>query len=216
MSDQAIRDRDARQVWATKGSAHDTLVKVAGIALPMVAGVLAAIMVFSPLTATRDVSFVLAKNNVAVAKERLRITQALYRGEDGRGRPFRLVAGSAVQASSKDPVVNLKDLSAEITLTEGPATMQAKGGRYDMTAETVSIDGPMVFNTADGYRMTARDVNLNLTTRLMNSGGSVDGHIPLGTFSAGHFSADLGARSVVLEGRAHLHIDQRNGRGWRP
>jgi lipopolysaccharide export system protein LptC len=216
MSEQAIRERGARQRWAAKGGRHDIVVRAAGVAMPLAAGMLAAIMIFTPLANTKDVSFVLAKNNVALAKERLRITRALYRGEDSQGRPFRLSAGSAVQLSSKDPVVRLNALSAQIALSEGPATMQATGGRYDMNSETVSIDGPMMFATADGYKITARDVSLNLKTRLLNSGGMVDGRIPLGSFSAGHMSADLATHAVTLDGHAHLHIDQRGGRGWKP
>lgn len=215
LSAQAIRERGARQSWAAKGSRHDVIVRATGIILPMAAGVLGAIMIFTPLTSTKDVSFVLAKNNVAIAKERLRITQALYRGEDSQGRAFQLKAGSAIQATSKDPVVKLKDLSAQIVLTEGPATIRANGGNYDMDSETVSINGPMLFNTADGYQMAARDVSLDLKSRLLRSGGAVDGHIPLGNFSAGHLAADLATRTVTLEGHAHLHIDQRGGRGWK-
>ena len=57
--------------------------------------------------------------------------------------------------------------------------------------------------------------SLDLKSRLLRSGGAVDGHIPLGNFSAGHLAADLATRTVTLEGHAHLHIDQRGGRGWK-
>jgi lipopolysaccharide export system protein LptC len=40
----------------------------------------------------------------------------------------------------------------------------------------------------------------------------VDGQMPLGSFSAGRMQADLEARTVTLEGRAHLHIVQGRGR----
>jgi lipopolysaccharide export system protein LptC len=116
-----------------------------------------------------------------------------------------------VQASSRDPVVKLNDLSASITLAEGPAMLMAKAGRYDMDREIVSIDGPLVFQSADGYRLATRDVAVGLKSRRIASGGPVDGRMPLGTFSAGRISADLQARTVVLDGRARLHIVQ--GRG---
>ena len=215
MSEQAIRKRRERQSWAAVGSRHDKTIRFAAIFAPASAFILAAFLVLTPIASNRDVSFVLAKSNVAVAKERLRITQALYRGEDSAGRPFQLTADSAVQATSKDPVVKLGHLAAQILFAEGPATIHANGGSYDMDNENVVINGPMLFNTADGYQMTARDVSLNLKTRLLKSGGAVDGRIPLGSFSAGQLQADLGTRTVMLQGRAHLHIDQRSGRGWK-
>jgi lipopolysaccharide export system protein LptC len=204
--------RSARQRWAAPRSSHDRVVKVARILLPVAIGLLGTALILAPLSMTGDVSFVLAKDTVAMAKERLRVTAATYRGEDGNGQPFVLRAGSAVQASSREPVVKLKDLSANITLPEGPATFEAGNGRYNMDQEVVHIDGPVTFNSADGYRLTTRDVAIGLKTRRLASGGPVEGQMPLGTFSAGQIRADLEARSVILEGRAHLHIVQGQAR----
>jgi lipopolysaccharide export system protein LptC len=216
MSEQAIRERNVRKIWAAVGSRHDRIVRVAQVLLPALGGSFAAVMILAPLSAQNDVSFVLAKNNVAFAKERMKITNATYRGEDSEGRSFQIRAGSAIQATSRDPLVMLSQLSAQIGLTEGLATMAANTGQYDMNAENVRINGPMVFRTADNYQMTARDVSLDLKTRQITSAGAVDGHIPLGSFKADHLSADIATRTVTLQGNAHLHIDQRSGRGWKP
>jgi lipopolysaccharide export system protein LptC len=75
-----------------------------------------------------DVSFVLDKNKVDVAPERLRIDAAEYRGADDKGRPFKLHAGSAVQRSSAEPIVQLNDLSAEIRSTTGPPRSMPSAG----------------------------------------------------------------------------------------
>jgi lipopolysaccharide export system protein LptC len=211
MSDLPI-SRTARQIWARPGSSHDWVIGISRFVIPMGIVGLAVVMILAPLAVRGDISFVLAKDNVAVAKERMRVTAATYRGEDGKGQPFELKAGSAVQASSRDPVVKLNDLSASITLADGPAMLMAKAGRYDMDREIVSIDGPLVFQSADGYRLATRDVAVGLKSRKIASGGPVDGRMPLGTFSAGRISADLQARTVVLDGRARLHIVQGRGR----
>ncbi len=174
----------------------------------MVVGVLLVALVCAPLLKGREVSFVLAKDSVALAQERLRITAALYRGEDSKGQPFNIRAGSAVQVSAKDPVVRMTDLRAEIQQPEGPSVIAANAGRYDMNKEVVSIDGPVQFTTADGYRLATRDVAIGLKTRRIASGGPVAGNMPLGTFSADKITGDLTGRAIVLEGRAHLHIVQ--------
>ncbi len=154
----------------------------------------------------------LAKDNVQIARERMRVTAATYRGEDGKGQPFQLTAGSAVQATSRDPVVKLNDLTANILLKDGPASLHADTGRYDMDREIVSVVGPVVFVSSGGYRLQTRDVAIGLKTRKLASGGPVDGRMPLGSFSADRIEADLGARSVTLEGRARLHIVQARAR----
>jgi lipopolysaccharide export system protein LptC len=209
---QAIpRVRNRRESWAAPGSSHDRVVHVARIVLPLGIGVLVALLAAAPLTSGRDISFVLSKDRVDVATERLRVTEALYRGQDQRGQPFTLRAGSAVQVSSRVPVVKLADLSAKIALADGPATVTANTGRYDMSAERVYIDGPVRFDGPDRYAMETRDVAVDLTTRQVVSGGAVDGAMRLGTFSGDRLRADLNQRTVLLEGRARLHIVRGGG-----
>lgn len=212
MRDPESSERTARRLWAAPNGRHDRLIRVARIGLPAIIGILSAGLVFAPLTMRGEISFVLDKDKVAMAKERMRVTAATYRGEDAKGQPFTLRAGSAVQASSREPVVKLSDLSATIGLSDGPAMLRADAGRYDMDREIVNIDGPILFTSADGYRLSTRDVAVGLKSRKLASGGPVDGQMPLGNFRADRLSADLNARTVTLEGRARLHIVQRRAR----
>ena len=213
MSIQADQQRHVRRHWARPGGSHDRLVARLKNWLPVLVGVLAALLVMAPFTGGDKVSFVLDKNKVEVAKERMRVSEALYRGEDSKGQPFSLRAGSAVQKSSREPIVDLNDMSARILLSEGPAVLKARKGRYDMDKERVAVDGPVQFEAAGGYRLTTRDVGIDLKTRRMRSAGRVDGRIPIGTFSGDHLDADLNARTVTLNGRASLRIEQNGIKG---
>lgn len=208
MSEIADSVRDARQRWAAPHGSHDRLIGFLGWLLPSAIGVLAAFLAIAPLAMRNEVSFVLAKDKVEVAKERMRVTEAMYRGEDSKGQPFALRAGSAIQATSRVPVVRLNNLLAEIRLPDGPAQVRANQGRYDMNRETVAIDGPILFTAADGYRLETRNVAVDLKSRQVQSTGPVDGRMPLGTFSANMMRADLPNRTVTLDGRARLRIVQ--------
>lgn len=206
MSRAARIERTQRQVWAAPGSSHDRLVALLQIALPIGIGVLAAFLVVMPLFGGGDISFVLDKNKVAIARERMKIESAQYRGQDTKGQAFTLDAGSAVQKSSADPVVQLKKLAAEIQLSDGPARIKADTGRYDMRSEQVMVDGPIDVTAANGYRLDTQDATVDLKSRTLQSGGTVSGSTPMGTFSADRLSADLEARSVKLQGNARLRI----------
>ncbi len=206
MSELAVRARGARQQWAAPGGRHDRLVRVSAVALPMGVGVLAAFLVMAPLTRGSDVSFVLDRNKVAMAHERLRAEAATYRGHDAKGQPFSLNAGSAVQHSQADPLVRLQRLTADLTLADGLATVQANSGRYDMTGERLAMDGPVRVLAPRGYRLDTRDATLDLKTRRMVSGGAATGTVPQGVFSADRMRADLGTRDVQLDGHARLRI----------
>lgn len=212
MSELADRARTARQLWAATGSSHDRVIAILRLVLPVAIVVLVIFLALAPLTVGRDISFVLSKDRVDLARERMRVTAATYRGQDSNGQPFILNAASAVQVSSRDPIVRLQTLAARIQLKDGPARVDANHGRYDMDDEKVAIDGPVRFRSADGYRIDTRDVDIDLKTRTAASKGPVTGTMNVGSFSGDHLSADLNSRVIVLEGRARLHIVQGQAR----
>jgi lipopolysaccharide export system protein LptC len=169
---------------------------------------LLAYLALAPLQKGPEISFILDKTKVDVARERMRVQSARYMGQDNLGRPFTIDAASAVQATSRDPIVDITGMSAELRLDRGPATITAEKGRYDMEAERVDVVGPIMFTAADGYRLRTRDVAVDLQERRLQSRGRVDGTMPLGRFSADRMTADLPSREVTLSGRARLHIVQ--------
>lgn len=204
--------RTARQRWAAPGSTHDRVVAVARAALPMSIGVLAAFLVAAPLTMGGDVSFVLDKNKVAVASERMRLQRALYRGQDDKGQPFSLSAGSAVQKSSAEPVVQLQQLAAQIRLADGPARLKSNAGRYDIDLQQVTSDGPVNFTAANGFDLTTSKAVVDLKTRQLHGDGGVTGNGPQGRFSADAMQANLETHQILLDGNVRLRIAARRTR----
>ncbi len=208
MSKRAEIQRNKRQHYAVPSGSHDRRIKLLTFILPTCVGALAAVLALAPFTLAGELSFVLDKDSVDVARERMRVTEAVYRGEDSQGRPFSLKAGSAVQRSSREPVVELNDLSARILLSEGPAQIRANIGRYDMDRESVRVVGPIQAETSDGYRLTTNNVTLDLKERTLVSDDPVEGRTNIGTFRADSLQADLKVRTVTLEGNAQLRIQQ--------
>ena len=207
MSEIARQERTRRQRRAAPGSAHDRLIATLMVALPIAIGVLAAFLVMAPLFMRGDTSFVLDKNKVDVAQERMRLRAAEYRGQDAKGQPFVIDAGSAVQKSSAEPIVQLQELAAAIRLPDGPARLTAPSGRYDMRDEQVDVNGPIRFRAADGYTLDTNDATVDLKTRRLQSGSAVTGTTAMGTFSGDRLDADLESRTVRLTGNARLRID---------
>ena len=198
--------RSKRQHFAAPGGSHDRLVSLLAKVLPMGVGVIAALMVVTPLSPRGEISFLLDRTKVAMIGERLRVDNAMYRGSDAQGRPFSLTAGEAIQQSEREGVVRMSDLVARILLQDGPASLQAPVGLYDIRDEVVSVPDGVVVTAADGYRMVANGVSVDLPAKTLVGSGGVSGAIPAGTFSANSLHADLNARTVSLAGNARLHM----------
>ncbi len=198
--------RSRRQRFAAPGGTHDWLVGFLARALPIGVGVLAALMVITPLSPRGEISFLLDRNKVALIDERLSVDNAMYRGRDNLGRPFSLLAGEAVQRSSIEGLVRMQDLVAQLLLRDGPARLSAAGGTYDIDRETVAMAGPVRLTASDGYRMIADGVSVDLRNRMMRGDAGVTGEVPAGTFSARTIRADLSERTLTLEGDARLSM----------
>jgi len=198
--------RSERQHFAAPGGSHDRLVKFLAAALPMAVGVVAALMVITPLSPRGEVSFLLDRDKVEEIDERLRADRALYRGEDDKGRPFSITAGEAVQRSSAEGIVRMRDLVARLLLPEGPAQIVAPAGEYSLVTDQVDIPGTVRFSAADGYAMQLNGVTVDLPERMVTGAGGVSGTVPAGSFSANRLEVDLDARTVSLAGNARLRM----------
>jgi lipopolysaccharide export system protein LptC len=211
--DALRRARAAKRGWARPGSAHDWLVGFLKIVLPIGVGVVLAYLLLSPLSKTKENSFLLDKKKVEVAHERLKTQSAEYRGVDDQGRPFTVQAERAVQPTSASPLVNVNGMAAQLQMKDGPATVRADQGQYDIDKQQMQVTGPVHVQAANGYKLETRDVNVDLNSHRVTGSRGVEGSTNVGTFSADNMAADLRNHSVVLTGRAHLHIAQGAIRG---
>jgi lipopolysaccharide export system protein LptC len=183
------------------------VVRFAKVALPSAVGALIAILAFAPLDKEGDASFILDKNQVDNAPERMRVESARYVGEDNRGQKFSIEAASAIQRSSDVPIVDINGMTARLNLSQGPLVILANHARYDLEEQKVAVTGPVRVVGPDGYRLETRDVRVDLKQRRLTNSGPVFGAMRLGQFTATSLSADLGARTVVLHD-ARLKIVQ--------
>lgn len=195
-----------RHQAALPGGNWDRFVATVKIVLPTLAALLLVTIIVWPLTSAREFSFLLAKDKVAMSKERLRTDNAVYRGETANGQPFVIRAAGAVQRSSAVPVIELKALAADVQLDDGPARVTAPGGRYEIDHDLLVVAGPVMMESAAGYSVNGADVRISLLNRTVVTNAPVAGTVPLGTFRANSLRADIGGKRVTLGGGTHLHI----------
>ena len=208
MADATATGRVVKQRWAQPGSGHDRIVRFAKIILPSAVGILLAILALAPLEKKGDVSFILDKKKVQSAPERMRVEAARYTGTDNKGQQFVMLANRAVQQSSDTPIVDIHGMLARLQQAQGPLTIAANQGRYNIDTQRVAIDGPVKVAGNEGFQLSTSNVLVDLKQRHLESQGSAQGVMRLGQFQAGHIAADLNDKVVVLDGGARLKIVQ--------
>ena len=184
------------------------MVRATKYGLPLVIGGLLLLLAIAPFDKRGDVSFILDKNKVDQAQERMRVEKARYVGEDNKGQKFVIIADRAVQPTSNVPIVAIEGMRAQLNLGKGPLSIAALRGRYNLEQEWVRIDGPVRVAGPGGYQLATRDVVVDLDKRSMASSGPVSGRMELGEFQAGQLRADLDNRTVSLEKGVRLKIYQ--------
>lgn len=208
MSEAANKERTSKQTWAVPGSSHDRVIRIAKIALPSAVGVLIAILALAPLEKNGDVSFILDKTKVASTPEVMHIDSARYTGEDSQGRPFAILAQSAVQRNSNVPIVDISGMMARLALTDGPGTVVANHARYNPNTQQAAVIGPVQASGPDGYKLATSNVTLDLKQKQITGSGGVQGQMRLGQFEAGRLKADLDSHTVDLDQGVRLKIEQ--------
>ena len=130
MTQAADLIRDKRRHWAAPGGSHDQQIRLLAVVLPGAIGAVAAVMILAPLSAraARSASCLIAtrwrsRERAAAGGQR----DVSRRGQQGSA-VHRSPPGSAVQASARVPVVELKHLAARIRLADGPAELTAPDG----------------------------------------------------------------------------------------
>jgi lipopolysaccharide export system protein LptC len=202
-----------RQRAALPGSAHDRRMTVLKWLLPLAAALIGVSIMVWPLVKAQEFSFLLAKDQVAVARERMRVNRAEYRGKTAAGEAFAISAGSAVQQVSAVPVVELTTLSATLDGRDGPAQVSAPTGRYYLDQDRLEVAGPVMLRSDGGYTLDAQTVFIDLKRRTVRTDAPVSGQLPMGRFRANSMTGDLAGKRVTLQGKVHLRINQRGGRG---
>jgi lipopolysaccharide export system protein LptC len=84
----------------------------------------------------------------------------------------------------------------------------ADKGRYNIDRRHGALAGPVKVAGLDGFRLNTSAVTVDLKQREVVSRGPAAGAMRLGQFRANRIRADLGERTVVLDGGARLKIVQ--------
>ena len=173
MSEQPIANGSSA-AGRSPGGATTSSIRDPQDRLPALIGVVLAFLFFSPLEDKQEVSFLLDKNKVETAPERLKrqpppnIAARTIRAGRSSSAPAR-----RVQQTSANPVVEISDMHAQIQLRQRPGPARSAGrARYNMDTRSCARGRPDPVHRRRRLPDGTRDVDVDLRDRTHESRGA--------------------------------------------
>jgi lipopolysaccharide export system protein LptC len=189
-------------------SSYSLFVGTMKLVLPALAVAIVLVVVVWPQIAPDERSFRVGVSDLSPEDAgTLTMTNARFQGHDEQGRPFTVSAGSASQASSGADRVQLDQVQADITLSDGAwVSVTADRGTYRREAEDLTLEGRVNLFHDRGFEMRTQRVEVDLNAGRAVSTTPVEGQGPAGTVTAEGFRVlDQGER-IEFTGQSRLKI----------
>ncbi|MEM7568367.1 MAG: LPS export ABC transporter periplasmic protein LptC [Pseudomonadota bacterium] len=210
---------DDSQIWRPTrftprvGGRFDAAIRFLRVLLPSLAILIILATAIYPIFNATETSFVLARDNIEASEDRLRMINPRYSGVDQAGRPFEVSAQSAVQPRGVADAVSLSGIGARMTLEDDEAIeIKAEQGVYRTAEETLKMTAPVLLVTSTGYRIDARDTDVDLDDHLARSDQLVEAAGPLGVFRADGFESRIDEDTLVFTGNVKALLQPRKAR----
>jgi lipopolysaccharide export system protein LptC len=180
--------------------AHSRFVSRAKIALPTVAVAVLLIVVAWPMLERRNQPFIAPPD-----AGQLEMSDARYRGEDEKSRPFEVRAERATRSNSQSKLVDLVKPEAEMVLDGGSwITISAETGRYDRQSGQLTLQGRVTLYHDQGYEFTTDTAEIDTAAGTAWGNTRVTGQGPFGDVDAAGFRLANEGKTIVFTGRARL------------
>ena len=140
------------------------------------------------------------RNDLAMIKPRLT-------GADAKGNPFTITADAAMQDSPGSRRATLDRVDADLQLDGGRwLNASAEAGFFDMDAKSLKLNGGISLFTDSGYELHTQSADVDLAKSVITGTSKVNGHGPLGSFSADRFRIDRQKKHVNLNGHVRMVV----------
>jgi lipopolysaccharide export system protein LptC len=136
----------------------------------------------------------------------LRIIAPRFTGANTDGEAYQLTADVAERENS---AARLLTLAAPVYRTIRGHTLVAPRGVYDETAETIRMEGGVLFSDPTGNRFSSPAMLIDLRVGRIRGDRGVTGAGPLGVVRADAYEIRNSDRAIVLRGRVSGQVPER-------
>ena len=184
---------------------YSAFIRSLGIALPLIAIAITAIVFSWDVLKTNDIAAVPdIKTAKTIGKNEL--LNPKFDSVDNKNQPFYITAKRALQ-DQDDALMLLDEPMADIALNNGNwLAVTARQGAYRQETQRLLLkDNVTLFHDA-GYKVTTQELAVDMNVGTAQTETSISGHGPLGTLNAKGMHAASKTQTLIFTGPAKLVI----------
>ena len=188
------------------GVGYTRFVGLMKLLLPLVAGILVALVVVWPQVEDKVKGFRLGFSGIGAGETSgQRMINARFTGSDDANRPYTITAEAAVQSPDRDDLVELEFPKADITLPDGAwLALAAQSGVFLKTRQTLELSGDVNLFHDSGYEIHTARAHIDMKRGTASGDAAVAGQGPLGTVKSEGFRLLDRGRRILFTGKARL------------
>lgn len=196
------------------GGRYSRFVSTMRVALPLVAGMIVALVVAWPEIEENRQGFELGISQLSVHdKGGQQIVNPRFTGTDRNRRPYSVTADSAAQAKEASGQIDLAFPKADLTARNGTwIAVSAASGRYDRQAETLLLKGGVDMFHDQGYELHTPSARVDLAQGRASGDQPVRGQGPFGTLQGTGFRVWDSGRRLLIAGKSRIVLHPTGGR----
>lgn len=186
--DQGLKEHRSRRDAEVRG--YSRYVRLMKIALPIVAILLIVLIFLSGRERGGVVDLRTAADGSALAVG-LQLENPRFAGMTKRGEPYVLTALTAVPDGAMPNLIDLDQPTGEITLSDQrKLTVTSRAGQMYRTDERLDLEGNVVLQTSDGYRVETDRVEMDMGQKTAVAPGALRATGPRGSIRANKVRVD--------------------------
>ncbi len=188
---------------------YSRFVNTAKFILPLVAGLLIALVAVWPKLQPQERQFSLGFGASVSAREAMDpgMLNPRYVGIDDGNMPFSITADLAKSGSIESGTVELEMPKADVVLEDGTwLVLTAENGVYSRGEKSLLLNGAVNLFHDSGYEIRTERAKIDLDLGAASGDTRVDGHGPFGELRSEGFRLESKGRKIHFTGKSRLVI----------
>jgi len=193
---------------------HSRLVRFLRYSIPAVILVIGGVILAAPyVKQAKSGKFPIDAQRVTLSDTKLVMELPRATGFTTDGRPYEMIAHTAVQDLTRPDILELKNIDAKAEMQGGQhVTIKSINGIYDTKHEVLKLNDHIILNTSSGYEGHLSEATLYVGSGRVVSESPVEVRLPNGMLHANRLEVSENGAVVVFGGGVEMDLDPQQQR----